>query len=179
MGSLMVGAEFQHILRLLNTNVDGKQKIMYALTSIKGIGRRFANICCKKAEVDMNKRAGGCIQVGEWGRVLPTYSTYLYVECKAWPSMWGESRPGHDGQTSTWMYQRSGTSMHVAAAGACHAVVKACHADMLVKCGTESAGSKTWLGGPVCIRSLAQTACTCVCICSIAVANACMLVAAA
>ena len=53
--------EFQHILRLLNTNVDGKEKIMYALTSIKGIGRRFANICCKKAEVDMKKRAGGSI----------------------------------------------------------------------------------------------------------------------
>jgi small subunit ribosomal protein S18e len=60
MGSLLVGMEFQHILRLLNTNVDGKEKIMYALTSIKGIGRRFANICCKKAEVDMNKRAGEC-----------------------------------------------------------------------------------------------------------------------
>ena len=58
MGSLLVGMEFQHILRLLNTNVDGKEKIMYALTSIKGIGRRFSNICCKKAEVDMNKRAG-------------------------------------------------------------------------------------------------------------------------
>lgn len=36
MGSLIVGMEFQHILRLLNTNVDGKEKIMYALTSIKG-----------------------------------------------------------------------------------------------------------------------------------------------
>ncbi|RRT67466.1 hypothetical protein B296_00019280 [Ensete ventricosum] len=47
-----------HILRVLNTNVDGKQKIMFALTSIKGIGRRFANIVCKKADVDMNKRAG-------------------------------------------------------------------------------------------------------------------------
>ncbi|MBA0623981.1 hypothetical protein Gotri_010716 [Gossypium trilobum] len=31
---------------------------MFALTSIKGIGRRFANIVCKKADVDMNKRAG-------------------------------------------------------------------------------------------------------------------------
>lgn len=60
MGSLMVGMEFQHILRLLNTNVDGKEKIMYALTSIQGIGRRFSNICCKKAEVDMRKRAGEC-----------------------------------------------------------------------------------------------------------------------
>eukprot|EP00029_Vermamoeba_vermiformis_P008147 TRINITY_DN372_c0_g1_i2.p1 TRINITY_DN372_c0_g1~~TRINITY_DN372_c0_g1_i2.p1 ORF type:complete len:160 (-),score=58.43 TRINITY_DN372_c0_g1_i2:45-524(-) len=50
--------EFQHILRILNSNIDGRQKIMYALTSVKGIGRRFANIVCKKAEVDLNKRAG-------------------------------------------------------------------------------------------------------------------------
>ncbi|GAA0140869.1 ribosomal protein [Lithospermum erythrorhizon] len=50
--------DFQHILRIQNTNVDGKQKVMFAMTSIKGIGRRFANIVCKKADVDMNKRAG-------------------------------------------------------------------------------------------------------------------------
>ncbi|KAG8098514.1 hypothetical protein GUJ93_ZPchr0013g34529 [Zizania palustris] len=56
--SLIAGEDFQHILRLLNTNVDGKQKIMFALTSIKGVGRRFANIACKKADIDMNKRAG-------------------------------------------------------------------------------------------------------------------------
>ncbi|KAI2801856.1 ribosomal protein S18, S13 [Blomia tropicalis] len=31
---------------------------MFALTSIKGIGRRFSNIVCKKADVDLNKRAG-------------------------------------------------------------------------------------------------------------------------
>mgnify|MGYP002776095345 CR=1 FL=1 len=54
--SLVANEEFQHILRVLNTNVDGKQKIMFALTSIKGIGRRFANLICKKADVDMNKR---------------------------------------------------------------------------------------------------------------------------
>ncbi|KAI5481896.1 ribosomal 40S subunit protein S18B [Pseudohyphozyma bogoriensis] len=50
--------QFQHILRLLNTNVDGKRKIMFALTEIKGVGRRYANIVCKKADVDLNKRAG-------------------------------------------------------------------------------------------------------------------------
>jgi Ribosomal protein S13/S18 len=54
--SLIAGEEFQHILRVLNTNVDGKQKVMYAMTSIRGIGRRFANLVCKKAEVDMSKR---------------------------------------------------------------------------------------------------------------------------
>ncbi|CAM6095972.1 unnamed protein product [Calypogeia fissa] len=56
--SLIAGEEFQHILRVLNTNVDGRQKIMFALTSIKGVGRRFANLVCKKADVDMSKRAG-------------------------------------------------------------------------------------------------------------------------
>ena len=57
--SLVGSDNFTHILRVLNTNVDGKQKIMYALTAIKGIGRRFSNICCKKAEVDLNKRCAG------------------------------------------------------------------------------------------------------------------------
>ncbi|ONM51623.1 40S ribosomal protein S18 [Zea mays] len=54
--SLIAGEDFQHILRLLNTNVDGKQKIMFALTSIKGVGHHFSNIVCKKANIDMNKQ---------------------------------------------------------------------------------------------------------------------------
>lgn len=29
---------------------------MYALTEIKGVGRRYANIVCKKADVDLKKR---------------------------------------------------------------------------------------------------------------------------
>jgi len=39
---------FQHILRLLNTNVDGKDKVMFALTKIKGVGRRYSNVVIKK-----------------------------------------------------------------------------------------------------------------------------------
>lgn len=54
--SLVADESFQHILRVLNTNVDGKQKIMFAMTAIRGIGRRFSNLACKKAEVDMRKR---------------------------------------------------------------------------------------------------------------------------
>ncbi|KAJ3345898.1 ribosomal 40S subunit protein S18B [Entophlyctis luteolus] len=50
--------QFQHIIRLLNTNVEGKRKIMYSLTAIKGVGRRFSNLVCKKADIDLNKRAG-------------------------------------------------------------------------------------------------------------------------
>jgi len=49
---------FQHIIRVLNTNVDGRVKVMFAITAIKGIGRRLSNVACKKAEVDLAKRAG-------------------------------------------------------------------------------------------------------------------------
>ena len=31
---------------------------MYALTKIKGVGRRYSNLVCKKADVDLSKRAG-------------------------------------------------------------------------------------------------------------------------
>ena len=50
--------EFQYVLRLLNTNVDGRQKVMYAVRSIKGCGRRFSNLVDKCAGIDLNKRAG-------------------------------------------------------------------------------------------------------------------------
>uniref|UniRef100_A0A1D1ZDE1 40S ribosomal protein S18 n=1 Tax=Anthurium amnicola TaxID=1678845 RepID=A0A1D1ZDE1_9ARAE len=50
--------QFQHILRLLNTNVEGKTKVMFALTAIKGVGRRYSNLVCKKADIDLHKRAG-------------------------------------------------------------------------------------------------------------------------
>jgi len=60
MSILVKGADsdFQHILRVLNTNIDGRRCIMYALTDIKGVGRRFANLVCKKADVRINQRAG-------------------------------------------------------------------------------------------------------------------------
>ncbi|KAI2501317.1 ribosomal uS13-like protein [Fragilaria crotonensis] len=54
----MQGPEFQHILRILNTNVEGNRNVVFGLTKINGLGRRFADLICKKAEVDVNKRAG-------------------------------------------------------------------------------------------------------------------------
>lgn len=55
---VLTDSSFQYIIRLLNTNVDGKQKVMYALTKITGVGRRYSNLVCKKADVDLSKRAG-------------------------------------------------------------------------------------------------------------------------
>ncbi|CAG0880025.1 unnamed protein product [Cyprideis torosa] len=56
--SLVIPDRFQHILRVMNTNIDGKRKIQFALTAIKGVGKRYSNIVCKKADVDLTKRAG-------------------------------------------------------------------------------------------------------------------------
>ena len=56
--SVMEDKEFQYIIRVLNTNIDGREKITNALTSIRGVGRRLATLACKKAEVDTHRRAG-------------------------------------------------------------------------------------------------------------------------
>ena len=50
--------EFKHIIRVLNTNLDGKKKVAYSLTAIKGLGRRIAHLICKLAKVNLNLRAG-------------------------------------------------------------------------------------------------------------------------
>uniref|UniRef100_A0AC34GGQ1 Small ribosomal subunit protein uS13 n=1 Tax=Panagrolaimus sp. ES5 TaxID=591445 RepID=A0AC34GGQ1_9BILA len=56
--SLIIPEKFQHIHRVMNTNIDGNVKIPFALTAIKGCGRRFAFIVCRKAGVDIHRRAG-------------------------------------------------------------------------------------------------------------------------
>ncbi len=50
--------EFKYIVRISGTDVDGKKKVPYGLTSIKGIGSRVAKVVCRLAKVDPNKKAG-------------------------------------------------------------------------------------------------------------------------
>lgn len=49
---------FRFILRILNTNIDGRRKVPFALRSIKGCGLRFSSLVLKRAGVDLTKRAG-------------------------------------------------------------------------------------------------------------------------
>ena len=50
--------DFRFILRLFNSNLDGKQKVAYALRRIRGLGRRISHVILNKAGIDLNKRAG-------------------------------------------------------------------------------------------------------------------------
>ncbi|CDO51422.1 hypothetical protein DV495_002989 [Geotrichum candidum] len=74
---------FQHILRLLGTNVDGRIKIMYALTTIRGVGRRYANLVCKKADVPLSKRAGE-LTVEELERIVTIIQNPTQYKIPSW-----------------------------------------------------------------------------------------------
>jgi small subunit ribosomal protein S13 len=52
------GKDFKHLVRIMNTDLKGQKQILYALPLIKGIGLMFANAVCRKANVDIHKRAG-------------------------------------------------------------------------------------------------------------------------
>ncbi|KAH0502285.1 40S ribosomal protein S18 [Microtus ochrogaster] len=42
----------------LNTDIDGRRKIAFAITAFKGVGRRYAHVVLRKADIDLTKRAG-------------------------------------------------------------------------------------------------------------------------
>ncbi|RKP01655.1 hypothetical protein CXG81DRAFT_29706 [Caulochytrium protostelioides] len=80
---IVIPEQFQHILRLLNTNVDGKRNVMYAFTHIKGVGRRYSNIVCKKADIDLTKRAGELTN-DELERVVQILQNPAQYKIPAW-----------------------------------------------------------------------------------------------
>jgi len=50
--------EFRHILRIIDTDVDGTLKASFALKKIKGISLSLANAILKKAGINADIRAG-------------------------------------------------------------------------------------------------------------------------
>jgi small subunit ribosomal protein S13 len=49
---------FQHLVRVMNTDLPGSKQIVHALTKIKGISIMFANAVCKKAGVPVDAKTG-------------------------------------------------------------------------------------------------------------------------
>ena len=50
--------EFQHIIRIADTDLDGTLKVDHALTKIKGVGIRLAEVITEKAKVNTENRLG-------------------------------------------------------------------------------------------------------------------------
>jgi len=53
-----MSSEFKHIVRLMGRDLDGTTNVVFALTGIKGINLRLANVLAKKANVPQDKRMG-------------------------------------------------------------------------------------------------------------------------
>lgn len=50
--------DFQYIVRLSNTDVDGEKSFIYGLTSIKGIGLNIATLIAEETGIDRNAKVG-------------------------------------------------------------------------------------------------------------------------
>jgi small subunit ribosomal protein S13 len=50
--------EYRHIIRVAGSDLDGAQKVAYALINIDGVGIRLANVILKKAGINPETRLG-------------------------------------------------------------------------------------------------------------------------
>ncbi len=50
--------EFKHILRVINTDLDGNKSIIQSLRKIKGVSHMFSNAILAVTKVDKNKKTG-------------------------------------------------------------------------------------------------------------------------
>ncbi len=50
--------DFKHIIRVLNTDLDGNKPISHALLKIKGVGFMFANAICAVTGIEKGKKTG-------------------------------------------------------------------------------------------------------------------------
>ena len=54
-------AQFRHIVRISNTDLDGNRRIGDAIRKIKGVGFSFASAVCQLAQIDSSKKAGNLL----------------------------------------------------------------------------------------------------------------------
>ena len=52
------GKNFKHIVRVVNTDLDGNKQVINALRKIKGVSFMFANTICFLAKQDRNQKVG-------------------------------------------------------------------------------------------------------------------------
>lgn len=94
----------------MGTNIDGNRKVMFAMTAIKGVGRRYANIVLKKADIDLDKRAGECSEeevsyrenITIMSFIFNIYIYFNYLQYVIYLTCWialGRKNCHHNGQS--------------------------------------------------------------------------------
>ena len=70
--------DFRYIVRIINTDIDGEKPTVVGLQSIKGVGKRVAEIIVRKAGVDRMEKIGAVdeAKVEEMANLISTYADY-------------------------------------------------------------------------------------------------------
>jgi len=76
-------AEFRHIIRIVNTDLDGNRKIIDALRKIRGVSFMYANMACQFASIDREKKAGD-LSDGEAEKLNDAISNPLKYGAPRW-----------------------------------------------------------------------------------------------
>ncbi|KAI5180394.1 small subunit ribosomal protein S18e [Nematocida sp. AWRm80] len=76
-------SQMQDIIRIFNTNINGRAKIIKSLTGIKGIGLRMATLLCKRAEIDTSLRAGQ-VEQEKMDKIIQILDNPLQYDIPEW-----------------------------------------------------------------------------------------------
>lgn len=70
---------FNYIVRIANSDIDGQKRTVIGLQSIKGVGKRVAEIVVKKAKIDPAIKIGSLDdqKVAELEELITTYVEYV------------------------------------------------------------------------------------------------------
>lgn len=73
--------DFRYIVRIVNTDIDGNKPTVVGLQSIKGVGKRVAEIVVQRAGVDRLEKIGAVdeAKVEEMAKLIATYSDYAPI----------------------------------------------------------------------------------------------------
>ena len=72
------GDDFNYIVRIANSDIDGQKRTVIGLQSIKGVGKRVAEIIAKKAGVDPSVKMGSLSdeKIAEIEELVTSYVEY-------------------------------------------------------------------------------------------------------
>ncbi|MBI2545651.1 30S ribosomal protein S13 [Candidatus Woesearchaeota archaeon] len=75
--------EIRHLVRIANTDLDGRKPVYYALTKIKGVNYMFSNFVATAAKVDKHKKTG-LLSDGEVKRLEEAVKNPMIHNPPAW-----------------------------------------------------------------------------------------------
>ena len=75
--------DFNHVIRIFNTNLPGARTVLYGLIGIKGVGRQFGAAVIKRSGIDGTKRLGE-LTVEEVEKLVQIIERPLDYDIPAW-----------------------------------------------------------------------------------------------